>query len=334
MERHCRGAVKAEGSDAVLETGMGVPVGNSVDPQPEQLAKSDLTWRLAIFAAFTVILAIAFRHSLMDLVRLSMKDETYSHMPLIPLVSAYLLFDRRRRIFAEVQTGLLPGVLVAGLGLFLWLVSYLYPDTTSFKNNLSQSTLAVLIAWFGGFILLFGLRSFHNGSFPLLFLLFLVPFPLFLLDWIVGFLRHASTEVASVLFTLTGVPVLRDGFLFELPGMTMLVADECCGIRSSISLFITGVLAAHLALKSPWRRTLLILAVLPITIFKNALRILTLSLLAVYVDERIIHGALHRIGGIPFFGLALLIFCCVLWVLRRSDVNDVKGTLQPAAPAE
>lgn len=318
-----------------LETGMDVPIGDSsVNSQPEQLAKSDLNWRFAIFAAFTVILAIAFRHSLVDLVRLSMKDETYSHMPLIPLVSAYLLFNRRHRIFAEVRTGLAPGVLVAGLGLFLWLVSYLYPDTTSFKNSLFQSTLAVLIAWFGGFILLFGLRTFRNGSFPLLYLLFLVPFPLFLLDWIVGFLRHASTEVASVLFMLTGVPVLRDGFLFELPGMTMLVADECCGIRSSISLFITAVLAAHFALKSPWRRALLILAVLPITIFKNALRILTLSLLAVYVDERIIHGALHRIGGIPFFVLALLIFGCVLWVLRRSDMKQLKGTQQPASPTE
>lgn len=314
---------------------MDVPIESSVNSQPEGLARSDLNWRFAIFAAFTVILAIAFRHSLVDLVRLSMKDETYSHMPLIPLVSAYLLFDRRRRIFAEVRTGLVPGVLVAGLGLFLWLVSYLYPDTTSFKNNLSQSTLAVLIAWFGGFILLFGLRSFRNGSFPLLFLLFLVPFPLFLLDWIVGFLRQASTEVASVLFMLTGVPVLRDGFIFELPGMSMMVADECCGIRSSISLFITGVLAAHFALKSPWRRAILILAVLPITIFKNALRILSLSLLAVYVDERIIHGALHRIGGIPFFGLALLIFGCVLWVLREPPrAKERQGLDQAAGPTE
>ena len=63
----------------------------------------------------------------------------------------------------------------------------------------------------------------------------------------------------------------------------------------------------------------LILSVLPITIFKNALRILTLTLLGAYVDQRILDSVVHRAGGIPFFGLALLLFGCVLWVLRKGD---------------
>lgn len=82
------------------------------------------------------------------------------------------------------------------------------------------------------------------------------------------------------------------------------------------------MLAAYFALTSPWRRAILILSVLPVTIFKNALRIITLTLLGVYVDERILHSVLHRMGGIPFFVLALLIFGCVLWFLRRSDLKE------------
>jgi exosortase len=166
-------------------------------------------------------------------------------------------------------------------------------------------------------------QAFRAASFPLLFLLFLVPIPSFLLIAIIQFLQRASTEVAYALLVLTGVPFVRDGFTFELPGISVMVAQECCGIRSSIALFITGVLAAHLTLKTGLRRFLLILAVLPITIFKNALRIVTLTLLAAYVNKNILESQLHRAGGIPFFALALVFFGCVLWVLRRWEARDV-----------
>jgi len=314
-------AVKGKSSDVALDNEIDMAVGDVEESSSTQASKSDLKWRPLIFAVFTVALGIAFGHSLIALARLSMTDETYSHMPLIPLVSAYLLFDRRKRIFSQVETAILPGLLTTGLGLFLWIVAHRYPETASLKDDLSQNTLAVLITWYGGFLLVFGRRSFREAVFPLLFLLFIVPIPMFLLNGIVQFLRQASTEVASALFTVSGVPVLRDGFLFELPGMSVMVADECCGIRSSISLLITGVLAAHFALTSPWRRAVLMLAVLPITIFKNSLRIITLTLLGAYVDERILHSVIHRMGGIPFFVLALLLFGCVLWVLRRSEAK-------------
>ena len=282
----------------------------------EEVARGNhIIWRLMAFVGFTVALAVIFRYSLVDLGRLSMSDETYSHMPLIPLVSSYLLFSKRERIASVVQSAFLPGLFIIGLGVLLFLAGTLHPAAAVHKDYLSRSTLSALIIWLGVFIALFGVRSFHNASFPLLFLLFLV------LDWIVHLLQRASTEIANGLFLLIGVPFVRDGFTFELPGLSVVVAEQCSGIRSSISLFITGILAAHLGLNSTWRRGVLILSILPITVFKNALRVITLSLLGAYVDPRILSSSLHRAGGIPFFMLALLIFGMVFWLLRRSEVN-------------
>ena len=280
-----------------------------------------INYRLVGFALFTLVLGIAFRSSLVELFRLSLKDETYSYMPLIPLVSGYLFFTERQRFFSEVRSALLWGALLAGAGAALYFVGFPFDETTAYRDQLARMAVVLLLLWFGGFIACFGVRSFRRASFPLLFLLFIVPIPSFLLEEIVQFLQQASTEVASLLFQVTGVPILRDGFKFELPGLSVVVAEQCCGIRSSLSLFITGVLAAYFGLNSPWRRGLLILSILPITIFKNALRIITLALLGAYVDERILHSMLHRAGGIPFFGLALLFFGAVLWFLRRSDVR-------------
>jgi len=62
------------------------------------------------------------------------------------------------------------------------------------------------------------------------------------------------------------------------------------------------------------------LLVFPITVFKNGIRIITLSSLAIYVDERFItQGFLHRSGGFIFFIPALLLLGTVIWYFRKSE---------------
>lgn len=305
---------------------------HKANPLDETLAATDsdgpladfsnrLNYRLIGFALITLALGLAFRDSLTALFQFSLKDETYSYMPLIPLVSGYLLFTGRRRFFYEVHWAWVWGALLAGSGAFLYFAVIHAEAAAAYRDHLATMALALLLIWFGGFVAFFGPRAFCRASFPLLFLFFIVPIPSVLLEKIVELLQQASTEVAWLLFQGTGLPVLRNGFQFELPGMSVVVAEQCCGIRSSLSLFITGVLAAYLGLNSPWRRGLLILSVLPITIFKNALRILTLALLGAYVDQRILDSVIHRAGGIPFFALALVLFGCVFWLLHRSEAK-------------
>ena len=107
---------------------------------------------------------------------------------------------------------------------------------------------------------------------------------------------------------------------FQLPGIAIEVAKECSGIRSSLALFITSLLAGHMFLKTTWRKVVLVLVIIPLTIFKNAVRITTLSLLAVYVDKSWLTDSwLHKGGGIVFFVLALVFFAPVLWALARSE---------------
>jgi len=297
----------------------------SVALEETPIRGSHLFWRVAVFAGLSVVLAIVFRHCLGDLWQLSRADATYSHMPLIPLVSACLLFSTRERIASAARSAFLPGLAIIGLGVLLLFASAHLIGASVPMDRLSFNSLAGLIIWLGGFMALFGVRSFRVASFPLLFLIFLVPIPTFLLREIIRALQVASTEIAHGLFLLIGVPFLRNDFVFELPGMSVMVAEACSGIRSSISLFITGIIAAHIGLTTPWRRGLLILSVFPITVFKNALRVITLSLLGAYVDPRILDSQLHRAGGIPFFGLALVIFGGVFWVLRRSEVKTLRG---------
>jgi len=82
---------------------------------------------------------------------------------------------------------------------------------------------------------------------------------------------------------------------------------------------ITSLVAGHLFLRSAWTKAVLTLATLPLLIVKNGIRIVTLSLLSVYVDPSFLTGRLHHQGGILFFLLALAILAPVLWLLQKSE---------------
>jgi exosortase/archaeosortase family protein len=91
--------------------------------------------------------------------------------------------------------------------------------------------------------------------------------------------------------------------------------------RSSLALLLTTLLAGHRLLTSPWKKALLVLAAVPVAVIKNAVRIVTLTLLAAHVDPGFLTGQLHHEGRIVFYLLALAILAPVLTILRRSELK-------------
>lgn len=173
----------------------------------------------------------------------------------------------------------------------------------------------VLLLAAGGFVFL-GAGMMRALTFPWVFLVFMVPFPVAVIDGIETFLQYASAEAAHLLFAIGGTPYLRDGLRFDLPGISVEVARECSGIRSSLVLFITSLLAGHMFLRSGWKRAALALAVVPLGILRNGFRVFTIGMLSANVDVGIIDSALHRRGGPIFFVLSLIPFLGLLWWLR------------------
>jgi exosortase len=133
--------------------------------------------------------------------------------------------------------------------------------------------------------------------------------------------KYASAEVANLLFHLSGTPFLRVGLIFQLPNITIEVAQACSGIRSTWVLLMTSILAANLFLKTPWRRFALVAFVIPLAILRNGFRILVIGLLCVHMGPQMIHSLIHRRGGPLFFMLSLIPFLLAVWLLRKGDVH-------------
>ena len=275
--------------------------------------------RTACFAVFVGVTLAAFWAPLSMLIRFSFQQELYSHTILLPLITTSLVVLERKRIFSHVETrwGLGLGLLVAG-AVFYWF-GQRYSASSSENDQLAIAIFSVVVIWAGGFVLCYGIRALRAGLFPVLLLVLMTPIPDFFLNRAIFWLQTGSAEVSYALFQLVGVPVLRTGFIFSLPGVTIEIARECSGIRSSVAMLITSLLAGHLFLRSVWTKAALVVATLPLLIVKNGIRIVTLSLLSIYVDPGFLTGRLHHEGGVLFFLLALVILAPVLWLLQKSE---------------
>ena len=283
------------------------------------------------FAVLVLLGAAIYSPSVHSLVMLAFRNETYSHVLIIPAVSLFLLWIERQKVFSKTGTELFPGAAVCVGGLVVYALAFAIRDrldSPAFRNqDISNDflTLCMLgaVAWvIGSFLVAYGRQAFKRARFALLFLVFAVPLPMFLLNAVIAALQFASAEASDVVFKLTSVAYHRHGLVFEFPNVSVQVAEQCSGIRSSLSLFILSIITGHLFLGTFSRRLILALAIFPIAMVKNAFRIVTITLLANYVDMRFLTNHwIHSSGGILFFAVALVLFIPLVWALRRTEAR-------------
>ena len=276
-------------------------------------------FRLTGIILLTIVCSALCGPALYNLLDNPVRSEYYSHILYIPLISAYLFFLKRDSIKRNAQYSGKTGLAVTVAGVVLYCISWVMQGKTSQNDHTSLLMMSTLIIWAGGFLILYGKRVFRYAAFPVIFLLFMVPFPDSIMESAIHILRVGSAEAANGIFTLAGIPFERTGFSFHFSTLSVEVAKECSGIRSFIALFITSVLAGDLFLRSTSAKCLLLLFVAPIAMFKNGIRIATLSLMGNYIDRRVLESDLHRKGGVLFFVIALILVGMIIGFLKKTE---------------
>ncbi len=287
--------------------------------------------RLLFFGLWLLVALALFWKPIAALVGYSSANDNASHILLIPFISAWLLFYERALIFETVSFDYPSAVVLisvaGGVALKTRLSGVAAPET----GWLSGYTLAWVVFCIAGFALIFGRRAVASGRFSLLFLLLMVPLPDSWLDYVIYFLQKGSADVAEFIFDLAGVPALRDGFVFRLAHLSIEVAKECSGIRSSLALLILALLVGHLFLRTFWKQVVFVVVGLLIMLIKNGIRIATLTILAQYVDSGFLFGRLHHEGGVVFFVVGLLLLLPVFWLLQRGETPRTAALGPPAS---
>jgi exosortase len=254
-------------------------------------------------------------------------DENSAHILLIPVISAVLIYLQRRRIFQVRRDSLFLPIPLLVTVVVLWYSLHAELAFLNARDHLSAEALFLAVLWIALFLVCYGPASSKAAAFPLSFLFLMVPLPQAVTRELVSLLQAGSAGACAALFRLLGVPFLRHGFQFSLPGLDIEVGESCSGIHSGLSLLIVGLLAGHIFLRGRWRKVCFALCILPIAIFKNAVRIVTIAWLGIHVNPDILQGPVHRQGGLPFSIVALVLMMMLLWLLSRLPGSSSRASV-------
>jgi exosortase C (VPDSG-CTERM-specific) len=305
------------------------------DPRPVLFAPPSATGparrpprRFRRFGFFLLALSCLFLWPLLDLAALALGSELHSHILLIPFVFAYLIYIRRDRLPPESLSSIgwsIPPLIIGSAALAIAFGFPRFSASVSPSDHLALTIFAFVCFVAAGGCLFLGKAWMRTLAFPFIFLIFFVPIPDEMVYGLETASKLASADAAQLFFNVSGTPFLRNGTFFQLPGIIIEVAQECSGIRSSLVLFITSLLVAHLFLTTPWRRIALVAFVIPLGIMRNGFRILVIGLLCVEYGPQMIHSVIHRRGGPLFFALSLIPLFLLLWWLRRGEAEASEG---------
>lgn len=230
------------------------------------------------------------------------KDPNFSHGFLVPIFSAYLIWERREslEVFPEGGTS------SAGVLLVIAAMAMIVVGKVSGEFFTMRSSLVVLILGLSRIVL--GREGFRKCLFPLAFLLFMVPIPYILYDAIAFPLKMIASWFGENSLNLIGVPVFRDGNIIHLPNIQLEVADACSGIRSLMSLVALAAAASYFLGLGLISGGVLLASAVPISVATNSLRILLTGILSYRFGQKAAEGFFHEFSGwVIFIAGALLI---------------------------
>jgi exosortase D (VPLPA-CTERM-specific) len=236
--------------------------------------------------------------------------EEYSHGFLIPLITGWLLWQRRGQLAQEQFRPSWAGVLVVVLGLVVYFLGTVASITT-------VDTYALVIVLLGAALALMGWPAFRIVLVPLALLFLMNPIPNFFYNNLSSQLQLISSQLGVAFMRLFGVSVFLEGNVIDLGSYKLQVAEACSGLRYLFPLMTLGVLTAYLFKGRTWMRWVVFLSTIPITVFMNSLRI---GIIGILVDRYGIaqaEGFLHQAEGWVIFIACFLVLLAELWLLLR-----------------
>jgi exosortase D (VPLPA-CTERM-specific) len=291
------------------------------------------------FVHVTVIcalLGLAYHDSLGFMSRSWINDENYSHGLLVPAVSLFLIWKKRRNILAHTPVGMWWGSAFLLIGLALYIIG----ELATLYVLLHASLWCILV---GLVVALFGTSATRAMAFPLAYLLTAIPLPQFLYQDLSAKLQLISSSLGVGCLQIIGVTAFRDGNVIDLGPIQLQVIDACSGLRYLFPLAAIALLCAYLFQDRMWKRVVLFLSSIPISILLNGFRIGMIGVLVERYGQASAEGFYHLFEGWFLFMVSLAILFAEMWLLRRlgssregallewsdnSGVTDTIGTTQ------
>jgi len=264
---------------------------------------------LGLLIAAGAAIVVLYGGRLAEVVRVFNEPE-FSHGYIIPLITLFFLWHRRRAIMLEREAGSWWGLAIAATALALYVVGVL-----AFIIRLPAISFVFLLLGLGYAAL--GTRAMRRAWLPILFLLTAVPLPGLVFVAVSTELQLVSSQLGAALLQLLGIPVFLSGNIIDLGVYKLQVAEACSGLRYLLPLATFAFLCAWLMRAPLWMRGVVLLAAVPLTIILNSVRIALTGVIVQHGGVRMAEGFMHMFEGWVVFLVALALLFALMWVLCR-----------------
>jgi exosortase B len=246
-------------------------------------------------------LALLIIPSLISLMRDSWTTEAGVHGPIV-LATGVWLIARRRKEIAAIRS---PGSSATMFAMIVpALLVYAFARAFDFLSVEIASLAVVLVAVLYGY---YGAEAVKRLWFPIVYLCFMIPLPLWFIDTVTAPLKEFVSWAASGLLEMVGYPIVRQGVTLYVAQYQLLVEDACAGLNSLVSLTAISLFYIYLLHNATWRYSLMLVAwIIPLAILANVIRIIILVLLTYHFGDAAAQGFLHSTAGLVMFATALL----------------------------
>jgi len=257
-------------------------------------------WKPSYFmpAVISLVLALIYSPTIIWMVdRWSATDSYFSHGFLVPLVSLYIVWMKRRRLknLKSQPVSWAVGLIVLGLVIHM-LSAFLRVYFTS-----AYSFLLVLC----GLILYFrGWPTLKELSFPVGFLVFMIPLPLVAIVGITFKMKIFAAQWANKVINAVGVRAVLEGSIIKMRHTHVIVEDVCSGLRSLISLLALGALVAFFSKLPRFKKVIVFLSAGVMAVLANIVRIVFMALTSEIYGAKFTEGFLHTLSGLIVFVVA------------------------------
>lgn len=276
----------------------------------ERASHGERIWLAAIVAAAVVLYQRTFAYFWREW----QSEPQYSLAWLVPFVSGYFLWKKRRQVHSTPRTP-------TGWGLALIIAAIVLHLSGTLLDISGPSSISVLVYIVGCCLYLHGPALVRTLWFPLAYLVFAVPVPGGVTD-IVGFpLQLWASGATSAILSTLGIQVVRNGVNLSVGGFDLQVAEACSGMSSLVALAGVAAVFAYLTSLRPWQKWVLFSLAVPIALAANVVRIATIALVGIGWGADVATGVYHKWSSHLLFAMAMLILLLanrgMEWLNRR-----------------
>ncbi len=260
--------------------------------------------------SLSTLVLIMYAPLLISLARQWWNDPNYGHGFFVPMFAGYVLWSERDRWSALPHRAN-----NFGFAIMLFAIGLRVLGMLGAELYIARLSLVILIC--GIVLFLAGGQALRSISFPIGYLLFMIPLPAIVYYQLTLPLQLWASRLGASGLVALGIHTVRQGNLLFLPNCTLNVVEACSGIRSLLSLLAAVVAYSYFAEPSTWKRSVLAVASIPIAIAANGLRLVATGVLSYFFGPSVDSGVIHMVLGLGFFALAFLSILLIHKILGR-----------------